>query len=275
MVQVQSNAPSVSCFITKSKNRLKIYKSNEKETVYLNDNDNFELEFSNLSKDKVMAKIYINNKLISSQGIVINPGQTNFLERFIEDNKKFIYNTYKVEKDNKSIDEAISNNGVIKVEFYNESHYWSNTGTSSSWVHPNHWITYTTPNWTTNPTIVTPIQPYCNTINTVFGTTTTNINNGSITNGSFTYTSGINSININQPETKETGIVNKGEESKQEFKNTNTNFNYFPFLTKEIQILPISEKQIEFKEIRNYCAGCGYRMRQDTWKFCPKCGEKL
>ncbi len=28
-------------------------------------------------------------------------------------------------------------------------------------------------------------------------------------------------------------------------------------------------------DIRHYCTECGYRIRKQSWKFCPKCGTKL
>ncbi len=28
-------------------------------------------------------------------------------------------------------------------------------------------------------------------------------------------------------------------------------------------------------DIRHYCTECGYRIRKQSWKFCPKCGAKL
>lgn len=28
-------------------------------------------------------------------------------------------------------------------------------------------------------------------------------------------------------------------------------------------------------DIRHYCTECGYRIRKDSWKYCPKCGTKL
>lgn len=264
MGQIELNAPSVNCFITKNKNRQKIYKNQGIDTVYLNDNDNFELEFSNMTKNIVMIKIYMNDNLISDSGIIIKPGQTNFLERFIEDNKKFIYNTYKVEKDNKQVDEAIVNNGSIRVEFYNEFFYNPTTtwSTYPSYVYYNHVIN--------NPYVIN-----CNGTGTsLTGTLTTSNTCSTFSNNYNTSTTNLNNDTI-KTSLKETGIIGKGENSDQHFKNYNGTFEIIPFLTKEFKILPISEKMIEFKEIRNYCTGCSCRIRQENWKFCPKCGIKI
>jgi len=60
--------------ITKNRNRLKIYKKGEitnpnlRNTdgfLFLNDKENFEIELFNPHSKKVLAKIYLNGKLIS------------------------------------------------------------------------------------------------------------------------------------------------------------------------------------------------------------------
>jgi predicted RNA-binding Zn-ribbon protein involved in translation (DUF1610 family) len=27
--------------------------------------------------------------------------------------------------------------------------------------------------------------------------------------------------------------------------------------------------------VRHYCTSCGYRLRKESWKFCPRCGDKI
>jgi hypothetical protein len=73
----------------------------------------------------------------------------------------------------------------------------------------------------------------------------------------------------------ETGRIEKGESSDQSFTTTNGNFNYFPTTTISYRLLPTSVKPVETSEIRNYCTGCGSRMKKSGWKFCPSCGEKI
>ncbi len=36
-----------------------------------------------------------------------------------------------------------------------------------------------------------------------------------------------------------------------------------------------SDDPMDINEIRHYCTECGYRIRKSSWKFCPKCGNKL
>lgn len=52
-------------------------------------------------------------------GLVIKPGQRVYLDCFIDDKKKFIFNTYEIENTSESI-EATSKNGLLEVFFYKE-----------------------------------------------------------------------------------------------------------------------------------------------------------
>ena len=102
-------------FITKSKQRLKQHT----DTVYLNDGDEFEIELYNPTKEKIMAMIDLNGKPISSSGIILKPGQRVFLERFLDEEKKFLYETYVVDN-NKETKDAIVDNGKVTVKFHRE-----------------------------------------------------------------------------------------------------------------------------------------------------------
>jgi len=73
----------------------------------------------------------------------------------------------------------------------------------------------------------------------------------------------------------ETGRVEKGEESKQDFESVDTKFETTAFHTINYTLKPESTKEKNVGEIRNYCTDCGYRIRKNTWSFCPKCGEEL
>ena len=110
----------VEAHISRNKNRLKSYG----KVVYLNNNDNFEIELFNGHTKKVMAQIWINDELISNSGLVLQPGQRYFLERFIDTNKKLQFNTYEVETSNKSLN-AIVDNGNVKIKFYEDAEFTS------------------------------------------------------------------------------------------------------------------------------------------------------
>ena len=109
--------PSFNLAINKS--RLKNYNVDNITTYYLKDGDEFQLEIFNPLVNNILAKIKINNNFISQGGLVIKPGERIFLERYLDVSKKFLFETYEVE-DSDEVREAIENNGLIEVEFFNE-----------------------------------------------------------------------------------------------------------------------------------------------------------
>jgi hypothetical protein len=277
------STPSVSsqctANITRNRNRAKIYG----DSIYLKDGENFEIELFNPSTVRVLAKITINGKQISTSGIVLKPGERVYLERFIDSNNKFVFDTYEVEKSNGALN-AIVDNGLIKVEFFEENFSGSSItlqGSSGSTL-----TTLGNYSYGLQGTIGN-TGPYG-----ISGVTTTNLNycfdpnstnsfGGTTANNIFVTTSMINESikgsNASNSESKniETGRIEKGEKSDQSFTTTNGNFNYFPSATISYRLLPTSQKPIETSEIRNYCTGCGSRIKKGGWKFCPSCGEKL
>ena len=72
----------------------------------------------------------------------------------------------------------------------------------------------------------------------------------------------------------ETGRVEKGEQSNQNFTNSYEQFNYYTSHTIELKIQPTSTKNINVEEIRQYCTECGIKMKSN-YKFCPSCGNKI
>ena len=102
-------------FITRSKQRLKQHI----DTVYLNNGDEFEIELYNPTQNKVLAKIELNGKSIGN-GIVLRPGERVFLERYLDEAKKFLFETYVVNGNNKEVQESIAKNGDVVVKFYDE-----------------------------------------------------------------------------------------------------------------------------------------------------------
>lgn len=85
-------------YITRSKEknrgRLKIYNEN---SLYLQDSEEFQIELFNPTNNTVLAKIEINGKLISNSGLVIKPAQRVFLERFLDSDRKFLFETYEID----------------------------------------------------------------------------------------------------------------------------------------------------------------------------------
>jgi hypothetical protein len=254
--------PRCSVNITSNKNRIKQYEN----SVYLKDGQQFELEIFNPHQCKVLAKISINGKEISQAGLVIRPGQRIYLERYLDIAKKFKFETYEVE-DSKESKEAIAKNGEVKVEFFYEQNLRGNYWYGNS-------MTINSNNW--NGSYTTTINP-----NTFFTTTGTSqigagISYTSNTVGTPSYGgTTVNNISVPVAGSLETGRVEEGSNSKQKFSEENGSYNWWVNETVIIKLLPLSKKPVEVAEIRNYCGGCGSRIKKSSWKFCPSCGESL
>lgn len=257
---------SCTAHITTSRNRSKVYGN----SVYFKDGQRFEIELFNPNTIPYLAKININGKPISTSGIVLKPGQRVYLERFIDSNNKFVFETYEIEKNNEAPN-AVINNGLVEISFHQEqtiSGYFSSYNT-----------------FTTS----TPGTTYCtNNPDTYFTSTgiVGNTGNSGITGNAMdlsyggstiSNTSSFTSSFMNDSNTKglnasiETGRLEKGES----FIQTTGNFSPFPTFSISYRLTPESEKPVEIEKLRNYCTGCGNRIKKDTWKFCPSCGEKF
>ena len=296
MYQTTTSVPTA--HITKSRGRLKTYNTN----VYLKDGSTFEIELFNPKTVSVLAKIWINDSLISTSGIVLRPGQRAFIERFIDDPKKFVFNTYEVENTSEA-KAATKANGKIRVDFYDEDttpkynliqeyNGWPNNGT----------ITYPNPIF---PKFPPPGVKYRKSViggcglnddsmrRVTFGGTgdapanmffcNSNLSDSMQNVGATAcYTSSTNMKSMptmdwmaqeqERSATVETGRIEKGAKSNQKFDTINMDFNSWISSTSTWQILPNSAKPVETAEIRDYCTNCGMRQKKQTWKFCPNCG---
>jgi len=247
--------------ITVSKNRLPKYDEQGKTTsYYLSNGQTFEIELHNPLKKDVLAKIYLNDISVTNGGIVLRPGERVFLERFIESGNmdpnnqgpKFTFNTYKVENTEEN-NEAISNNGNVKVEFYLEK--------VSSQLQTLGYTDWTfTPNYTTYDYYNTPIG---RTNYSTFELTTSNVTNVNA------------SLSTNEVPEIETGKIERGETSNQSFITVNKEFNHYTYNVVEYRILPNSQKVLTKQDIvvKKYCCECGTKQKK-TNKFCPTCGTK-
>jgi len=239
--------------IAVNRNRLKHYAG---DLVYLKDGTHFEIELYNPKTFKVLAKILVNGINVSAAGIVIRPGERVFLERWLDKSNKFLFETYEVE-DSLESREAIAQNGKVIVEFYDEVQQVSQFNLIGGSATVNSLLLTDSPTWTTNPV-------YTGTTSTPsFGGTTVNYSTQTI------------GANASIAGSLETGRVESGESSTQEFSSDFTGFNYWINHKVGITLLPESQKQVEINEIRNYCTDCGTRMKAKSWKFCPSCGTKI
>ena len=235
--------------ITKKKSRLKVYNGN---TVFLGDKDNFEFEIHNPTQKSVLCKIKINGEYISTSGVVIRPGQRVFLERFLDTNNKFEFSTYEV-KDTSLNRTAIDLNGDVRIEFYNEQTYQPNYGLYVL----------------NGSSTVSTGSPYYG--NMTFTTSS------SAPMAYYSNTSSVSSL-VGEPtlskKSIETGRVEKGEKSKQNFTNSYQNFEYNVSHQISLKILPLSNKNKTTEEIKYYCTECGTKTKS-KYKFCPSCGYDL
>jgi hypothetical protein len=230
--------------IAVNKNRIKQYA----ERVYLKNGTHFEIELFNPKNTKVLAKIYLDGKSISSNGIVIKPGQRVFLERWLDVSKKFLYETYDIDGSIESA-QATQENGKVRVEFFDEK-----SGSTT---------TYT--------------MPYCFTGNaTAYPHPTIGYGSsisyaGSTVSNTFTTLTSSTALNASY----ETGRTEAGESSNQNFSSDSSQYASWASEIVNIRILPDSTKPVEVHEIRNYCTSCGTRHKKSSWKFCPNCGTKI
>lgn len=105
---------------------LREYSEDGARTVCIPFDSEYKIRLKNKNKERIMAKVYIDGMetATSNGGIILNPGQSLDLERFIDDlrsGKKFKFTSLEkaIEK-NLITDPDNLENGKIKVEFYKE-----------------------------------------------------------------------------------------------------------------------------------------------------------
>jgi hypothetical protein len=238
-------------------------KSIKNEKVYLKDFEEFQIELFNPLSECVLADIKLNGQPISKTGLVLKPGQRFYLDCFIDDNKKFIFSTYEVEQTLESLN-AINNNGRLEVFFYKESvvsvRNWRDR--FNTVIIERYYPSYPTyPYWTTTPYYGT----NTGNIGTGIGTTTittnslntygsnVNLTGSATTTGSYTLgNNDMDQLNSNIPiaGSLETGRVERGENSKQKFKEIDMEFDNYHISSVVLEMLPESRKPIEAKNIK-------------------------
>ena len=260
--------------------------SSYSRVVYLENGQEFQIQLFNPHNFTIGAEIFINGERLSNY-LVLKPGERIWLERYLDIKKKFKFSTYEVEGNDKDVQEAIKDNGNIEVKFYKEVRKKD---------FPNYPITtidyFRTTEWRPTTLISQPNDyvedHWSTTISTnncsdnKFCTTHTNYSNPCID----TLTTGdqgnlvsfcASSISTNMPDEMicETGRIEAGSTSNQEFDNVNIDFEYFPFVTEKIKILPISQKPFTSNDLQKiYCTECGRKLKTN-YKFCPYCGSKI
>lgn len=246
-------------------NILKHYKSE----VYLQDGAEFQLEINNPTKERLRAELSVNGKK-ESTALILRPGERIFLKRFLDADNKFIFSEYTIPGENSH---AIAWNGVINVVFSKEAVYqpqhiggWRIDGPYMGRYNP--------PPSTVSPFIyaVNTTGGYVKSLNTDLAINDNIVATGGIIEARNGNIGTLNLTNSVAPEIK-TGIVEKGEQSGQEFNEIHDNIRWTFFSSDTVTILPLSRKPPEV-QVRQYCPFCGAKVKSE-WKFCPSCGKSI
>jgi len=275
-----SNYLTPSCEILVNGQKRKLYGKN-KNKVYLNDGDDFQLKVYNPLSERVGFQLKMNGTDTDNSILVVNPGQSVVVERFIGTNRKLKFSSYVVDKNNPTTKQAIKENGKLEVTFWNElKMYSSGTVTIQSpiWITPPY-----IPNYPPITTPYIPQQPYyycgdnfsssagwtnnCGTVKSGGSNTLTDNSStttfrcaGTPTSSNYmasgdceikgdlniTGNLNVNGVNMtpNTPKLGETGRIEKGKKSNQHFSQTE-------FICGSIiktycfKLLPFSEKKRE------------------------------
>lgn len=279
--------------------------SSNSRTVYLESGQEFQIQLFNPHKFTIGAKIFINGERIPNT-LVLNPGERIWLERFLDTAKKFKFSTYEVDGNDSDVKEAIKDNGLVKVEFYKEVRKKSCLENKITWqTYDNtNKIDYNKykKNYTFDPGAITATLNDCtyditttkglaNTLlcddlctthtyySKAFSEPTASASIGSITTANYScdctgISTSATSITI-EPETIETGRIDEGSYSNQEFQDVYKDFEYFPFITEKVKLLPMSQKPYTVNDLQKiYCSECGRKLNT-KYKFCPYCGTEV
>ena len=254
-------------FITTHRNRLKVY---QQENIYMSDGTEFELELDNRTNQTWLAKIKLNGEWTDDSGLVLRPGEHFYLDTpnlTGNNRKRFKFETYNVPKGRGDL---IADNGLVEVFFYCKelpqppitwSYYpdvWRDDFGKRTGDNPHIYYSGTTTEWTNDN-----------------ATLTSGISNVNLS-GEIQMSNNCSVGNFSAPQRniEETGRIEAGSQSNQNFAEVDINFNSYHSYSDVYHILPLSKKHTQTHEIKNYCNECGRRRRKND-KFCPSCGSRF
>lgn len=243
--------------IAVNKSLLKEFLVNSQRTVYMDNGSEFQIQIFNPYTYSIAASISINGIEMSNQ-LVIKPGQRIWLERYLNEARKFLFETYEVNGESKQVENAIKNNGVIEIKFYKEKqqnniYITSASSPSTTCTYFNNCLDY--PTYTVD--------------NLSLSAPSTELYSSSAINA-VSYSAGA----MTKSKSIETGRIEKGNYSDQKFQTVYNDFEYWSFTTESIHILPQSVKPVYANDLKKiYCTNCGRKLNQ-KFKFCPYCGTK-
>lgn len=253
-----------------NKSLLKEYSNSSNERiVYMNDNTEFQIQLFNPYSYVIGVSFKFNNNSESTQLLVLRPGERIWLDRYLDDESKLLFSTYKVGI-SKEVQNAIKYNGNLEIKFYKETEQYNYTISTTPWTTNTSnkpidvWYTTTDINYPNN--ICSSSINFCQ---------TTGLNDG--TTGYTTWASSYDTYSISNEKSKsiKTSRVERGSNSNQKFNNVYKDFEIFPFKIEHIKILTTSQKQVNSTDLqKRYCHNCGRKLNQ-KFKYCPYCGTKL
>jgi predicted RNA-binding Zn-ribbon protein involved in translation (DUF1610 family) len=236
---------------------------------------------------------------------VLNPGEDVTIDRFLDDKSKMLFETYSYDANNKAAANAVAENGIVQVNFFKEKKVQRPNvklkSARSRGITGQSFDTYGS-TFTTN-NLVDDGSDYATlhnvggmgqtlTSNNIYFSQSLDDGEGITLNGDVTLDGNVTvngDLNVKSSsldfasdplpeEKKETGRVEKGNESNQNFHEVQIEFEYYAFHTVTYNLKPTSERgqtTVNETKVRDYCPNCGYRIRNTRWNFCPKCGDEV
>lgn len=272
--------------IALNKSLLKEYKTTDySRVVYMDNKSEFQIQLFNPTYREIGVKISINGKTMSDM-LILRPAERIWLERYLNSANKFLFETYTIDDSGiaRSIERA-AGNGQVKIEFYRvrENGQYSLQPTvyysSSLADNVNTKLTLSDDSYR-GIAINRVVSDNATAANYVQTVTSTNVPSYSSSISTLSCSNASccdKAISTKEPEPSqmETGRIGKGSYSNQKFSYVDMDFEYSPFKTEIITILPSSRKVIESADLKKrYCPECGRKV-SNKHKFCPYCGSKL
>lgn len=240
------------------------------DSYYLKDGQEFILMLYNPTQRKVAAKIFINGRAESSM-LVLKPGQRAWIERFLDTDRRFLFETYEVD-DTPEGRNATADNGRVRVEFY----YETVPQPQIVYVEKPVYIPY---NPYPQQPWVTPGIYYSQSAGTIQGINgaahaTMDSVNFSCNVGSVQYSSkdqGLNELLKDEAPQMETGRVEMGAKSNQQFGTSYDSFESSWFHAEEFRLMP--ERYRPAESVKVHCTQCN-KVKKPGDVFCSRCGTR-
>jgi hypothetical protein len=213
------------------------------DTVFLEGDTEFEIEFFNKSQRTVCPSLTINGESLSSSPVIYN-GQKFILKDFISDTRKFLFKVYEVDSNDADVKEAIKDNGIISIRYYYEKVIEQKI---IKQIHPesSEEIDY-------SPGISRKLTDDKD--SRLYSLPPSSDDSPSVTSD----------MDLKE----ETGKITKGSPSGVTYKTVNIEIDYNDFETQIIKLLPFSKKP---KFIN--CPQCQYKSKIEA-NYCEECGHK-